>query len=162
MLTQQAPFVGRHVTVALTITEIARRGGRAHDRRGSAWRRIGERCALRRQVATMRLMRGRALALRPLRLCFGCNGQTGDSAGDGDRGDPRTQARQRASHRHLVPFVMRQPATSNYVCRCPIDVERERKMLWDEVSTEQPLSVKQFKWTPFTRRINTGKFCNCL
>ena len=107
-------------------------------------------------------MLGPSLAQRRLRSRVDGNGQTGKRAGDGDRDDPRSQAGERASHRHLVPFVMRQPATSNYVCRCPIDVERERKMLWDEVSTEQPLSVKQFKWTPFTRRINTGKFCNCL
>lgn len=58
---------------------------------------------------------GAALALRRLRMRIGGNGQTRDSARDGDRDDPRSHARHRVSHRHLVPFVMRQPATSNYV-----------------------------------------------
>jgi hypothetical protein len=55
------------------------------------------------------------LALRSLGSRIGGDDQARDSAGDGDRDDPRSHARQRESHRHLVPFVVRQPATSNYV-----------------------------------------------
>ena len=68
----------------------------------------------------MKRLLGRAFALRRLRLGVDGYGKTDDSAGDGDRGDPRARAPHRASHRHLVPFVMRQPATSNYVYTCPI------------------------------------------
>ena len=56
-----------------------------------------------------------ALVLRRLRVGIGGNDQARDCTGDGDRGDPHSQARQRVSHRHLVPFVVRQPATSDYV-----------------------------------------------
>lgn len=55
------------------------------------------------------------LALRGLSSRLGGNEQARDSTGDGDRDDPRSHARPRESHRHLVPFVVRQPATSNYV-----------------------------------------------
>jgi hypothetical protein len=38
----------------------------------------------------------------------------------------------------------------------------ERKVIRDEVSTEEPRSVKQFMCTPFTTRIKPSKFCNRL
>jgi hypothetical protein len=58
---------------------------------------------------------GSAGAQRRLRVDIGGYGQTRDSADDGDRHDPRSQPRNRVSHRDVVPFVVRQPATSNYV-----------------------------------------------
>ena len=58
-------------------------------------------------------------AQRRLRLHIARYDKTRDRADDGDRHDPRSYARHRESHRHLVPFVVRQPATSNYVYRCP-------------------------------------------
>jgi len=116
MLAKQSPLLRRHMAVTLTFAKFRRWRGGAHDgrRRRACRGRAGERVALQRQRAAIKSVRG-AMVLAPRRLCLrvGRDGQGGDSAGDGDRDDPRSHARQRASHRHLVPFVMRQPAYLN-------------------------------------------------
>jgi len=68
-------------------------------------------------AAKRRLRRSLAAVLR-LGLSSERTDGADDGAGNGDRQDTSAHARPRSVH-HLVPFVVRQPATSNYVCLSP-------------------------------------------
>ena len=139
MLAQETPLVGRHVAVTLAFFDIGR-DTRAQHRRRSRRRESCSRHLGGRHVASVRMTFGLTApnGLR-LRMRMRCAERTRHGAGNRQRDAVRAHARPR-SYRHLVPFVMRQPATSNYVCRCwglPQARERSYGMKYPPKSRDQ-------------------------
>ena len=157
MLAQQPTLFGRHMPVTATLIEIGGNRGTQNHVRG----RVIDARVMVIGSATARV--GRMVARRSIR------GRLRMGERRAQRACERTGYRQ-CNHAqahiwpnpslHVVPFVARQPATSDAYTNPGNG--RVRKFLSSEVSTEQPHSVKESKRAYFTSCHTAGKFCNRL
>jgi hypothetical protein len=160
MLAKQAPLFRCHMAVAAALIEIGRNDG-AHDGLGGG--PFGSACALYPKRVRAPVARRRMTGSGAFGCWLGVSAKRADRAcrcaGYRKRNHLQSHVRPDPS-RHLVPFIARQPATSN-PCTNPVK-KSGVKSFANEVSTEQPTSVKQCTQACFTPCHRPGKFCNRL
>jgi hypothetical protein len=158
VLAQDTALLGRQVSIALSRIEVEQRVG-AHGGRG---RRASWMQSLRpRQVAPGRMGLQHTAPLRP---SVSIRRADGNGAGKRDSDDLHPHARPRYN-RHLVPFVIRQPATSKLrVLRPNKGREKGRcyRMKYPPKSWYKRKSLFACARLTLLRRVNFVTDCNPL